>query len=237
MVRERRGQISLEFLFVFGLLMILLLYSIRNVSFSEGSPSAENLKIQVALEEKGLANAISNTISQVYAQGPGSKATASFRFTYLKNEEYVKRASGLRNPELFITYCNLPEGGYGTYVLFINETNSGMIHLDGENKNAFFTRSLFPRRLSNESDAWLVLPDKTTTIFILESPLPTPFFSLCGLKNKTKDEYYVYGVSLKPSELPSHLKIVVEWNPDEKNLWVLDKENDVLRININPGEK
>ena len=59
-----RAQISLEFLFIFGLLTILLLYSVRNVSFSEGSPSVENLRIQIALEEKGLANAISNTISQ-----------------------------------------------------------------------------------------------------------------------------------------------------------------------------
>ncbi|WP_297073448.1 class III signal peptide-containing protein, partial [Thermococcus sp.] len=39
LVLKRRGQISLEFMLVFAIMLIMLLYSVRNVTFSSDSPS------------------------------------------------------------------------------------------------------------------------------------------------------------------------------------------------------
>ena len=61
--RKRRAQISLEFLFIFGVFMIMLVYSLQVVTFAKNSPSVDALRIQVALEEKGLANALSSAVS------------------------------------------------------------------------------------------------------------------------------------------------------------------------------
>ncbi|WP_297498271.1 class III signal peptide-containing protein, partial [Thermococcus sp.] len=52
---RKRGQISLEFLLVFGVLMVMLLYSVRSVTFTGGT-SQQVLTIQTALEEKSVAN-------------------------------------------------------------------------------------------------------------------------------------------------------------------------------------
>ncbi|WP_367883438.1 class III signal peptide-containing protein [Thermococcus peptonophilus] len=155
---RRGGQISLEFIIIFGLFTILLLYSIRNTSFSEGTPSVETLKIQTALEEKNLANTISNTISQVYAQGgPGSKATSYVKLVYLRNPpSYLERAWNVENPKIFITYGHLQGGpsDNGTYVMVINGTETTNVALSGDNKNIFWSRSLYAVNLLGNSAVW-----------------------------------------------------------------------------------
>ncbi|MFA4668958.1 class III signal peptide-containing protein [Pyrococcus kukulkanii] len=133
----RRGQISLELMFLLMIFMLILVYSINNVSFSKG-PSVEVLKAQIALESKSLANAISNTISQVYAQGPGSKATTYVKLTYLKDSGYLRKA--FSGDSIFITYIN------GTCV---GVPTGNELYSSGDNKNFFCTRSLYLRDLSN----------------------------------------------------------------------------------------
>ncbi|WP_297509193.1 class III signal peptide-containing protein [Thermococcus sp.] len=98
---RKRGQISLEFLLVFGILLIMLLYSARSMTFNNTS-SREALLMQVAVEEKSTANIIASAIDQVYAQGPGSKVTVYAHFTLLRNGDYLKKAFNLTSPVINI---------------------------------------------------------------------------------------------------------------------------------------
>ncbi|KUH34051.1 hypothetical protein APY94_03505 [Thermococcus celericrescens] len=226
-----RAQISLEFLFIFGLLTILLIYSVRNVSFSEGSPSIENLRIQIALEEKSLANAISNTISQVYAQGPGSKATTYVKLTYLKNIGYVERASGVKNPAVFITYCNM-SGRPGTYVFITNKTAPFEPLTTGDDKNVFHGAAIYSKKLSNNSSIWRIIPSPPFSQVSIDNP-SGQFSKECGAKSGST--YTLYGIIVEPADLPSELRIVVEWNPNRGDSWSYNTTAKELRININPG--
>jgi uncharacterized protein (UPF0333 family) len=209
-----RAQVSLEFLLIFGLLTILLLYSVRNTSFSEGSPSVENLRMQIAIEEKSLASTISNTISQVYAQGPGSKATAYVKLTYLRNPSYLENALNVNDPRVFITYGSYSGESNGTHVTVINGSGTTKLFLEGENKNVFWTRALYQKDLTSNSSVW----NGAHASVDLGSGATT-----------------VYGIPISPSDMPSTLKVVVEWNPDEGDSWSYDTTTKELRININPG--
>jgi len=213
----RRGQVTLEFLFIFSLLTILLLYSINATTFRQGSPSVENLRMQVAVEEKGLANAISNTISQVYAQGPGSKATSYVSLVYLRNEDYLKKAWGISDPKIFITYGALSgaSSANGTYVIVVNGSGITDAVLSGGNKNVFLSPSLFQKDLVSNSSVWN--PDSSVTL------------------NITGSSYSYHGLTIDPAALPSSLRIVVEWNPDNPDSWTYDSAKGELRININVG--
>ncbi|QDA30677.1 class III signal peptide-containing protein [Thermococcus indicus] len=204
--KKVRGQVTLEFLFIFGLLTILLLYSVRNTSFSEGSPSVENLRIQVALEEKSLANAIANTISQVYAQGLGSKATTYVKVTYLNKESYLSRAYGYEQPIVKIFMINAsdrnnPSGISAGILVSVTENREGPA-VSGDDKNAFFTPMLY----NYTGNAIKVK-------FFSEEDTRTP----------------------KISDIPSDLRIVVEWNPDEPADMEYNETSGTLWININPG--
>jgi len=214
---SRRGQITIEFLFIFGLLTVLLLYSVKNTTFSEGTPSVENLQMQIAIEEKGLASTISNTINQVYAQGPGSKATTYFHPVYLRDSDYLKKAWGVQKPEVFITYGPYASLGNGTYVTVINGTGTTEITLAGGNKNAFWSRSFYSKELLGNSSVWNDPLGNTVQLKIGGSPATA-----------------VHGLIL-PADLPSTLKIVVEWNPDNPDRWEFDPTTGEIRININPG--
>ncbi|BAD85856.1 hypothetical membrane protein, conserved, containing DUF361 domain [Thermococcus kodakarensis KOD1] len=219
----RRGQISLEFIIIFGLFTILLLYSIRNTSFSEGTPSVETLKIQTALEEKNLANTISNTISQVYAQGPGSKATSYVKLVYLRNPSYLERAWSVTDPGIFITYG--PYGSdYGVYITIINRTGTTNAALSGDNKSVFWSRSLYAVNLLGNSTVWNSTFGNSTQI------------KLDGSSTSTT----VYGLVIPPETLPSYLKIVVEWtpgwNPHQDEMWTYNETAGEIHIYINPGE-
>ncbi len=214
---SKRGQVTLEFLFIFGLLTILLLYSVKTTTFSQGSPSVEDLRMQVAIEEKGLADTISNTISQVYAQGPGSKATSYVHLVYLRNVEYLKKAWPVQTPKVFITYGHLPGASAvnGTYVLVINGTGTTAAVVSGGDKNVFLSPSMFQKNFVLNISVWN--PHADVTLDIVGSPST------------------YHGLAIDPATLPASLRIVVEWNPDIPNGWTYNSTAGELRININPG--
>ena len=201
----RRAQISLEFILIFGIMLILLAYSINNVTFSQESQSNELLRVQVSLEAKGFSNSISNTISQVYAQGPGSKATTHVTLRYLTDEDYLKKSFNLSgNPEIFITYLN------GTYVGIIDTTNTTLV-TSGTAKNTFWSQSLYRTNLMGSTG---FTPHGTATY-----------------SGSTVNGLLISN----PSQLPTNLVIVVEWIPGNGNTWKLDMTTGELRINIDPG--
>jgi uncharacterized protein (UPF0333 family) len=210
-IKKKRGQISLEFMLVFGIMMVLLLYSVKNITFSPGSASTDELRIQISLEEKNLANVISNTITQVYSQGPGAKATAYVRLTHLRDPELLNKGLQLQNPFIFITYGDYSDKGNGTYVAVIGDNFVPVF--EGGNKNAFWSRSNYPAVLYRNSSTYL--------------------WSSVG--SITLNGKRAYGLKISPEDLPSSLKIVVEWNPDRDNRWLFNQTAGELRININPG--
>jgi uncharacterized protein (UPF0333 family) len=213
----RRGQISLEFMFVFAVILILLTYSVNNVTFKNGATSAETLQVQISLEEKNLANVVSNTITQVYSQGPGSKATSYVRLVYLRDPTYLQKALKVSNPQLFVTYGTLGSQGNGTYVMVINGSGTTNVELTGGNKNAFWSRGLYNSNTLINSSAWTSDSGTTATIII----------------NGTSTT--VYGLVLPTQGLPGELKVVVEWNPDKPESWLFNGTAGEIRVNINPG--
>ncbi|ASJ03310.1 hypothetical protein A3L09_08595 [Thermococcus profundus] len=208
----KRGQVSLEFMFVFALMLVLLVYSVKNTTFDQGTVSADTLRVQIALEEKNLANAISNTINQVYSQGPGSKATTYIRLSYLRDPAYLEKVWNVKNPKVFITYGQLPGGpsGNGTYIT-VTGTGFNLV-LSGGDKNVLWSRSMYQAILYGNQSVW------------------SPRGSV-SLGSST-----VYGLEIDPTNLPVTLKIVVEWNPDSPDSWTFNSAKGELRINISPGE-
>ncbi len=230
--RVKKGQISLEFMMVFAIMLILLLYSVRNVTFSNGSPSTENLRISVSLEEKNLANAISNTISQVYSQGPGAKATAYVKLTFLRDPQMLSKALEVSDPVIFITYGYNPDyifdndkTGNGTYVTVLPRNSDYSTSFYGGDKEVFWSYSLYPKTLCNLSE--------TKGGISTWDPLGERMIR--GLNPCRPGFNKVYGIQLDPGLLPSELKIVVTWDPDKIDSWKFDLAKGALLININPG--
>ncbi|CAB49726.1 class III signal peptide-containing protein [Pyrococcus abyssi] len=185
----RRGQISIEFLFLITIFMILLMYSINNTTFTSG-PSVDLLATQINIEEKALANAISNTISQVYAQGPGAKATSYVTLAHINNENDIKKAFKLSDPLIIIFYSN------GTYVAIVDSSNL-TIRTYGASKNAFWSYSLYAKDLLTN---YTVFGNRKTV-------------------NLDGNNIEIACLEIRPSDLPKEVKIVVEWNPDLKSSW------------------
>ncbi|MBO8175121.1 MAG: class III signal peptide-containing protein [Thermococcus sp.] len=201
----KKAQISLEFMLIFGVMLILLAYSINNVTFTQNSQAVETLKIQVSLEAKSLANSISNTISQVYAQGPGSKATVYVTLKYLNDDEYLVKPFNLSgNPQIFITYLN------GTYVGIIDTTNNTLV-TSGTGKNTFWSQSLYRTNLMGSTG---FTPSGTATY-----------------NGSTVNGLLI----TDPSQLPTNIVVVVEWIPGNGDTWTLNITTGELRINIDPG--
>ena len=201
----KKAQISLEFMLVFGVMLILLAYSINNVTFTQNSQAVETLKVQVSLETKSLANSISNTISQVYAQGPGSKATVYVTLKYLNDNDYLVNSFNLSgNPEIFITYLN------GTYVGIIDTTNNTLV-TSGTGKNTFWSHSLYRTNLMGSTG---FTPSGTATY-----------------NGSTVNGLLI----TDPSQLPKNIAVVVEWIPGNGDTWTLNITTGELRINIDPG--
>ncbi|AFK22822.1 class III signal peptide-containing protein [Pyrococcus sp. ST04] len=203
----RKGQISLEFMFLFMIFVLMLVYSLKLTSFSS-SPSQDVLAAQIGVEAKGLASSISNAISQVYAQGPGAKVTTYYRLTYLRDPNYIEKAFFINNPIICISYRN------GTYVMLLNGTEPISVNFEGVNKNAFFAMSLYRRDFLTNTT---VFPDQ-----ILNVNFGGTFVNLACVK-------------LSPANLPKMLKIVVEWNPEIENIWQYNSTSQEIVININPG--
>ena len=210
----KKGQISLEFLFIFAILLILLAYSVKNTTFQQGSQSIETLRVQIALEEKELANTISGAISQAYSQGPGSKTTVYVKLVYLRKPYYLEKVWGVADPMIFVTYGQHLNDGNGTYVMILNGTGTTKVILTGGNKNTFWTRALYQRDLLGNSTVW----GGSSASVDFGTGVTT-----------------VYGLRLDPSTIPQVLKVVVEWNPDLPNSWVFNSTAGELMININPG--
>jgi len=211
--RKRRAQISLEFLFIFGVFMIMLVYSLQVVTFAKNSPSVDALRIQVALEEKGLANALSSAVSQVYAQGPGSKTTCYVKVFYLRSPGYLEKAWGVKEPRVLVTYGSLGNG-YGTYVAVLNGTGDNVLILGGGDKNVLWSPALYHRNLLDNGSVW-------------------GYSGVSVTINGTNR--LIYGLVVSPSRLPHVIRIVVEWNPDENETWEFNETTGEIRININPG--
>ena len=208
-----RGQISLEFLLIFGVLMIMLVYSVRVATFAKDSPSVDVLRVQVALEEKSLADVISGTINQVYAQGPGSKATGYAKLFYLRNPDYLEKAWGVKEPRVLVTYGSLGVEN-GTCVAVVNGTGTTTLIPRGGDKNVLCSPSLYSRNLLENGTVW-----NGTGVIV----------TVNGTGRK------IYGLVIAPSNIPPVVKITVEWNPDEGEAWEFNETAGEIRININPG--
>lgn len=131
--KRRRGQLSLEFLLIAGVMLIMLAYSVNTVTFNENYPSSETLRIQVALEAKNVANQVAGAISQVYAQGPGSKATVYVKTSLLDDPEMLGDAFGSSKVGIYHI-------GNSVYVT-IGDTPV----FTGDNKNTFSAVTLYNR--------------------------------------------------------------------------------------------
>ncbi len=213
--KARRAQISLEFMLIIAIGMILIIYSVREVTFSNGTSARTTLQMNVYLEEKRLASSISNTISQVYSQGPGSKATAYVHLTYINSLKTLKAGLGIPNPVVFITYGSYVGRGNGTFVTVASATQSTPLFLNGTNKSVFWSLSLYPESLYGNSSLW------------------SPSGSLSFEYSNTTTSFTVYGVEVNATEIPSTLRIVITWNPQEGDTWTY--VNGTLFINIKVG--
>lgn len=204
----KKGQISLEFMFIFSIILMMLAYSLSNVTFTQESQAVELLRVDASLEARSFANSISNTISQVYAQGSGSKATTYVTLRYLRNSDSLKKAFNMTGtPQIFISY----QSNY-TYVAIIDSATRELYFADSGTikKNVFRALSLYAKTLND----------------------PTAY-DPSGSVTSGSNTYY--GIVLNAAQLPNKVKIVVEWNPDRNEMWTFNITSSELRININPG--
>lgn len=125
MMKEDKGQVSLEYLLIFAVSIILL------IAFT--MPLAEmaienTMDVSNSLNIKSELSKLSNSISLVYSEGQGSKQTV-----YLTLDEPVN--VGISNSYLSCNY-KLNDGKYKDFKLDFNSNlNKGSLFLDkGENK-------------------------------------------------------------------------------------------------------
>ena len=166
LVLRRRGQISLEFLFVFTILMIMLLYSAKYVTF-KSSTSSQALAIQTVIEEKSVANVIGGAIDQVYAQGPGSKVTVYARFSLLRNSEYLKNAFNLTSPVVYVMLIGensnlFPPKAINSIVAVGVANNGSTPVIDGPNKTGTWVQTFF--RYNSTTMPEIVVPLSPSTL-------------------------------------------------------------------------
>ena len=125
MIKEDKGQVSLEYLLIFAVSIILL------IAFT--LPLAEiglekTLDVSNTMNAKGELSKLSNAVSQVYGEGQGSKQTI---YMDLDKSINVK----ITNSYLFASYV-MKDSKTKEFKLYHNSNlNSGSLFLDkGENK-------------------------------------------------------------------------------------------------------
>ncbi|WP_245250311.1 hypothetical protein [Thermococcus stetteri] len=132
-IMAHRGQLSLEFMLIAGVMLIMLAYSVNTVTFSSDYPSSETLKVQVALEAKNVANQIAGVISQVYSQGPGSKAAIYVKTSILDDPDMLQDAFGSSKVSIY-QVGNVVRVTIGDTPILV-----------GDNKNTFSAVTLYNR--------------------------------------------------------------------------------------------
>lgn len=177
----RRGQVSLEFMLVFGIMLVLMLYSVNSITFQQGSTSTETLKMQILLEEKNLANTIAGTVAQVYAQGPGAKSTTYVRVTYLAEPDYLEKAFGSAKVTI--------GGNEDSVLVWVGDSSI----TSGANKNTVSTE--VPYSLEDFDDLSFSdgLPSKSVRIVVEWNPDKAE-----GWSSKTVDGYLEIRINIKP---------------------------------------
>lgn len=125
MIKEDKGQVSLEYLLIFAVSIILL------IAFT--LPLAEiglekTLDVSNTMNAKGELSKLSNAIGQVYGEGQGSKQTI---YMDLDKSINVK----ITNSYLYTSYM-MKDSKTKEFKLYHNSNlNSGSLFLDkGENK-------------------------------------------------------------------------------------------------------
>lgn len=125
MMKEDKGQVSLEYLLIFAVSIILLIA----FTLPLAEMAIENtMDVSNSLNVKSELSKLSNAISLVYSEGQGSKQTV-----YLTLDEPVN--VGISNSYLSCNY-KLNDGKYKDFKLDFNSNlNKGSLFLDkGENK-------------------------------------------------------------------------------------------------------
>ena len=125
MIKDNKGQISLEYMLIFAISLILLIaftLPLSHIAIERTSDVSNTLNVKSELSK------LSNAISQVYSEGQGSKQTV-----YLDVNEvvYVRIANSYISASL-----KLSDGQSKVITLNHNSNlNSGGLNLDnGENK-------------------------------------------------------------------------------------------------------
>ena len=125
MIKEDKGQVSLEYLLIFAVSIILLIaFTLPLAQFG----MEKTLDVSNSMNAKGELSKLSNAISQVYSEGQGSKQTV-----YLDLDKSI-------NVKITNSYLSAPymmkDGKSKELKLNHNSNlNSGSLFLDeGENK-------------------------------------------------------------------------------------------------------
>ncbi|WP_407424704.1 class III signal peptide-containing protein [Methanobrevibacter sp.] len=125
MIKEDKGQVSLEYLLIFAVSIILLIaFTLPLAQFG----MEKSLDVSNSINAKGELSKLSNAISQVYGEGQGSKQTV-----YLSLDKAINIK--ITNSYLSASY-NMKDGKIKELKLNHNSNlKSGSLFLDkGENK-------------------------------------------------------------------------------------------------------
>lgn len=125
MIRDNKGQISIEYLLIFAVSLILLIvFTLPLLQFG-----LENtMDVSQSLNAKSELSKLSNAISQVYAEGQGSKQTVYLTFDSELNLKI--------SPSYISAVVKMSDGKNREIKVFYNSNfNSGSLFLEkGENK-------------------------------------------------------------------------------------------------------
>ncbi|MCR5027108.1 MAG: class III signal peptide-containing protein [Methanobrevibacter sp.] len=125
MIKENKGQVSLEYLLIFAIsLIILIAFTLPLTNFG----LEKTLDVSNMLDAKSELSKLSNAISQVYSEGQGSRQIV---FLTVNDPVNVKISNSYISASI-----KLNDGNFKVLKLYHNSNlGSGRIFLDkGENK-------------------------------------------------------------------------------------------------------